>query len=226
MSSNARRFVPDTATPVLPTARVTVQLAEPGAGKTFQARRLAWAWPRVLYLDSQIVGGVAEYPGIVARDLDELLRRLYALAQQRAERWRVAFRGEVTDDVLNVAASLPGTLVVAEEADKYCSADYTPGGLYAIAHHGRRAGTGLVLNARRASSIARDLTATADSFRVWAQSEPIDREAVRKRGFPLAVLDGLGQHEYAEKSRDSSGRVNWAVVKVSGARVPFAPASL
>lgn len=218
------RLLGDTETPEIPTARIVVHYALTGQGKTFQTRKLYFAWPRAIALDSQIFDGSGEYPGWIARDPEELASTLDRVGTVSG-RWRVSYRGDVTPELLDALSLLPCSfLLVVEEADKFMDAHTVPSGLYRMAHHGRRAGHALVLNARRPANVSRDMTACADVVRAWTLTEPADVDALRRSGFPPPGAVRLGDHDFIERARSSEG-ATWTLVRASGARERLDPNS-
>lgn len=211
-------------TPELAGPRVAVLLGMPGCGKTTRSLARWESFSRCVALDTRLVRGVGEYPGIVATTPAELAELLRKLGDE--PRWRITYRGPLysrhldpTDEHNGIAfevifaalKELENVLVVVDEADKCCSAIYTPPGLYAMAHYGRRIGQAVTLCARRAANIPRDITTTADEVVAWPVDEPADRKYLDARGFDLQVLDTLSDHAALVRRRREDGTSTFVI---------------
>lgn len=220
----------DLATPELPGSRVVVMLGMPGCGKTTRSLERWWSWPRALAIDTRLVHNVGEYPGLIARTPGELAELLEKY--QDRERWRITYRGPMAfpvdparpngpvtvEPIFDALTDLENALLVVEEADKFCSASFTPGekagrGLYAWAHYGRRVGQAVTLCARRAANIPRDVTTTAGEVWAWPVDEPADRDYLKARGFPLDILEELRDHAALVRRRREDGTATFEIVK-------------
>jgi len=198
-------------TPSLPAERVSGAFAMPGEGKTELVRLLWTLFPRAIALDTQVVDGKGEYPGIVARNPRELLK---GIRKRLGEpRWKISYRGDVIPAIFDALAAIPNYLLVVEEADKYGTGSHCPKGLYAMAHHGRRFGQALALVSRRPANIAKDLTATIEGLYLWRAVEPGDRDYFKKRGTPMDILDSLERHQSLRRFYGDDGTPNWSICK-------------
>jgi hypothetical protein len=218
----------DLATPELPGPRILVALGMPGCGKTTWSLERWFTWPRAVALDTRQVRGVGEYPGRIVTTPKELAAALRELAGK--ERWRLTYRGPLYsakldppeaqlgtsfETVFRALALLEHVLVVVDEGDKCCTAQYTPEGLYSIAHYGRRLGQAATVCARRAANIPRDLTTTADEVAAWPVDEPADRRYLADRGFDVELLDTLRNHSALVRRRLEDGTSSFRVERLA-----------
>lgn len=202
----AGRTMPGTETPALPGPRIICHVGDTGCGKTYHSRVEWFRSKFALAVDSQVFDGVGEYPGAVARSFDELSSIFERAQAQALDTLRVSYSGPVREsdsgpDIFDVASMIRGLSLFVEEADKFMDAHSSPDGIYSMAHHGRRLGQRLIINARRFAAIDRDLTAIATELRVWTPGEPLDWDAARGRGFREEWFSGFGPQDFIRRTK-------------------------
>lgn len=87
-------------------------------------------------------------------------------------------------DLMRVAFELPGTLLVLEECNNYCSSATLPWELARLVRQGRHREIDQYYVARRPSELHRDLTANSDFVVTFRQEEPRDVLYLRERMGP------------------------------------------
>lgn len=159
-----------------------VVLGQTGLGKTAFVR--AWLkqisrqdCSRILVADKD-----AEY-GQVAVGIDRL-DDVVAYLSVVAPPWRIAYQGDDLDDVMPVLCEasyqIGGTLLVAEEADLWCSPSSILPELAHLLKYGRKRQAWVCSVARRASELHRLATSQARHLIAFGTVEPIDVEYLRR----------------------------------------------
>lgn len=87
-------------------------------------------------------------------------------------------------DLMRVCYELPGSLIVLEECNNYCSSASLPWELARLVRQGRHRRIDLYFVARRPSELHRDLTANSDFVVTFRQEEPRDVLYLRERMGP------------------------------------------
>ena len=160
-----------------------VVLGQTGLGKTAFTR--AWIrtqGSRQVYSRVVIADKDAEY-GAVAVGIGTI-DELAAYAEQTAPPWRLAYQGDDLDLAIPVlceaAYQIGDTLLVAEEADLWCSPSSILPELAHLLKYGRKRRAWVCAVARRASELHRLATSQARHLIAFGTVEPIDVEYLRR----------------------------------------------
>ena len=152
-----------------------------GSGKSTTLREIVCCRPRLVVVD---VMGEHAFGQRVA-DLEEALEMLDAVQERQNFALTIQpGRGDLADvvDTLCDAVFDIGNLTLAcEELPHFCSANFLPEGLDALARMGRHRRVDLVYTGQRFAELPRRLTATTDFFVLFGQREPRDLEVLAER---------------------------------------------
>lgn len=160
-----------------------VVLGQTGLGKTAFVR----AWLRTM-------GSLPVYPRVVIADKDAeygavavgigTIDELAAYVERTAPPWRIAYQGDDLDAAMPVLAEatyqIGNTLLIAEEADLWCSPASIIPELAHVLKYGRKRGAWVCSVARRASELHRLATSQARHLIAFGTVEPIDVEYLRR----------------------------------------------
>jgi len=160
-----------------------VVLGQTGLGKTAFVR--AWIrtpGSRQVYSRLVIADKDAEY-GAVAVGIGTI-DELSAYVERTAPPWRVAYQGDDLDRAMPILCEatyqIGNTLLVAEEADLWCSPSSILPELAHLLKYGRKRGAWVCTVARRASELHRLATSQARHLIAFGTVEPIDVEYLRR----------------------------------------------
>lgn len=152
-----------------------------GSGKTTLVKKIVAEFPRVLIVDTN--GEYDDAVGIVFHNLDEALEYLTAVSNTN-DAFSMAYvpldMPKDGLDFLEVAFTVPGTLVVLDEAHMYCSSSTMPTPVQKLVRLGRHRSISQVYVAQRPASLPRDITAQSDVVVSFQQHEGRDLEYMGK----------------------------------------------
>jgi hypothetical protein len=175
------------------TNRITLILGQTGSGKTTLAKKLTETEPRLLILDHTNL----EYRnGIILKSLSDLTD--YTKKMQ-PEKFRLILRFSDDDEVaaaLEYAWELGDLTVLAEEVDTICSPYQIDEALEKMVKYGRHRNIQLVAVSRRPAEVNRLLSAMAGEIISFRQTEAVDLEYLKKRGFNDEELRNLERFQY------------------------------
>jgi Helicase HerA, central domain len=166
-----------------------------GSGKTFLARRIMRAYPRVIILDT--LGEYGERATIV-EGRDDSIRAIRDACERK--RFRLALRVLEPDDLLDVltmAWECSDSLLVLEETSMVCSPVWLPPELARLVRYGRHRSISQLYIARRPAEIPRDLTAQSDVIISFQQTEPRDLAYLQAVGFDASHVANLPRYRLA-----------------------------
>jgi DNA helicase HerA-like ATPase len=173
--------------------RITLILGQTGSGKTTLAKKLTETEPRLLILDHTNL----EYRnGMILKSLSDLTDYT---KKKSPKQFRLILRFSDDDEVsaaLDYAWELGDVTVLAEEVDTICSPYQIDEALEKIIKYGRHKNIRVVAVSRRPAEVNRLLSAMAGEIISFRQTEAVDLEYLKKRGFSDEELRNLERFQY------------------------------
>lgn len=188
--------------------KVIVIIGKRGSGKSYLARSLIQAEPRLLIFDT-----MGEYVEGVVFDAEEIERfRAFWKATYRRN-FRLVYRPLVPereiDELAELVYLLGNMTFVVEEVDCYCTPYQISDPFAHIIQRGRHKNITLIAVTQRPYGIHRLLTSQAKELYIFATSEPRDRDYLKALlGQEIeAKLDALEQYQYVKWTDTNGGQL-------------------
>jgi len=168
-----------------------------GSGKSYLARKLIEAEPRLIVFDT-----MSEYENGVVFGIENYDEYLKFWRQVYRDRFRIIYRpikpAEEIERIGELVYTLGNCCFLIEEVDCYCTPYQISDNFAAIIQRGRHKNIKLFAITQRPYGIHRLLTSQAKEIYIFNTNEPRDREYLRTLlGQEIeAKLDALKQYEY------------------------------